>query len=117
VNALADLAGQVIFQETDFIRKTKAYVAQQRTEMLAQLRIIAGIHVYDTEANFILIKLLDTDEETIFEQLVQRGLLIRKAASFEGLDRSYIRIAIKDRDSNQRLLKALHKILGTAFSK
>jgi threonine-phosphate decarboxylase len=112
VNALADLAGQVILQETDFIHKTKAYVAQQRAEMLAHLRTISEIHVYDTDANFVLIKLLETDEETIFQQLLRRGLLIRKASSFDGLDRSYIRIAIKDCDSNQRLLLAFHEIFG-----
>lgn len=116
VNALADLAGQVIFKEAEFIRNTKAYVAQQRTEMLAQLRTIAGIHIYDTDANFILIKLLKTDEETIFEQLIRRGLLIRKASSFDGLDRSYIRIAIKDRGSNQHLLRAFREIFeGTGI--
>ncbi len=113
VNALADLAGQVIFQETEFIQTTKTYVAQQRAEMLSQLRIIAGMQVYDTDANFILIKLLDTDEDTIFEQLARRGLLIRKASSFAGLDHSYIRIAIKDHNSNQRLLHAFGEIFGS----
>lgn len=113
VNALADLAGQVIFQETDFIRTTKADVTQQRAEMLTHLREIASLRVHDTDANFILLRLLAADEDTIFAQLARRGLLIRKASSFAGLDRSYIRIAIKDRNSNQCLLRALREIFGT----
>lgn len=112
VNAYADLAGQVIFQETTFIRDSKTCIARQREDMLVQLRTFSGIHVYDTDANFILIHLLETDEETIFEQCLRRGILIRKASSFEGLDQSYIRIAIKDHSSNQRLLQAFCEIFG-----
>lgn len=107
VNAIADLAGRVIFQEKEYIQETKQYVEQQRQFMLSQLRKIAGITVYPTDTNFILLKLWHATEDEIFERLIRQGLLIRKASSFEGLDNTYIRIAIKDQASNIKLIEAL----------
>ena len=109
INALADLAGQVIFRQTDYIRKTKQYIHEQRQQMLSQLRGIPGLHVYPTDTNFILLKLLSSTEDEVFTRIIRQGLLIRKASSFEGLDHTYIRIAIKDEKNNARLLEALKK--------
>ena len=50
-------------------------------------------------------------ENSLFEALARRGFVIRKASTFDGLDEHYVRIAIKDHASNQRLLAALQEIL------
>ncbi len=112
VNAIADLAGRVIFRDKDYIRKSKQSTEQQRQDMFSQLETIDGITVYPTDTNFILLKLWHCTEDDLFERLIQRGLLIRKASSFEGLDNTYIRIAIKDQNSNTRLLNALREELS-----
>jgi threonine-phosphate decarboxylase len=109
VNALADLAGRVIFEEADYIQRTKTYVSEQRQFMLTELKKIPNLRVYDTDANFILLKLLCGTEDEVFNRLIRRGLLIRKASTFEGLDKSYIRIAVKDLENNRKLLKALRE--------
>lgn len=111
INALADLAGQVIFQQTEFIQASQAYMAQERAFMLTQLHVMDGLTAYPTDANFVLLKLRDTTEEVIFERLLRQGLLIRKGSTFEGLDATYIRIAIKDHANNLRLLAALRAAL------
>jgi len=51
-----------------------------------------------------LIKLLKFDEDIIFDYFIKHGIMIRKASSFDGLDKSYIRVAIKDHESNQKLV-------------
>jgi threonine-phosphate decarboxylase len=111
INAIADLAGRVIFKDIEYIRNTKEYVRQQRQFMLSELRKIGGITVYDTDTNFILLKLLSCNEDELFDRLIRKGLLIRKASSFEGLDKTYIRVAIKDREKNARLINALKENL------
>lgn len=112
INALADLAGQAIFQETGYIQKSKVYVAEQREFMLSELKKLPGLRVYDTDANFILLRLLNCTEDDLFERLIRKGLLIRKASSFEGLDNTYIRIAVKDQANNDKLLNALREGLS-----
>jgi threonine-phosphate decarboxylase len=111
INAIADLIGRVIFQETDYINKSKACVDQQRRFMLSELKKIDGIKVYDTDTNFILIKLLHCHEDELFQRVIQKGILVRKASSFEGLDKTYIRVAIKDQESNTKLINVLKESL------
>lgn len=107
INAFADASGRVIFKDRDYIKKTKEYIGEQRDYMIKELRKIDFIKAFDTDSNFILIKLLTGDEDTIFDYMIKRGILIRKASSFIGLDKSYIRLAIKDDKSNQYLIKVL----------
>ncbi len=107
VNALADAAGRVIFQETDYIARSKKLISGQRQFMLSQLTELAEIRTFPSEANFILLKLLHAAEDDLFQRLIRQGLLIRKASSFEGLDRTYIRVAVKDPQSNRKLIQAL----------
>ena len=107
INALADLAGQAIFQESEYIERAKQLIREQRSWMLAQLDVCEGIDVFPSDTAFILLRLLQLDEDELFRRLIQHGLMIRKASSFEGLDKNFVRIAVKDPASNQRLLKAL----------
>lgn len=109
INAIADLAGRIIFHDAEYIKKSKEASKEQRQFMLAQLKTLEGITVYPSNSNFILLKLTHLTEDELFHRLIRQGLLIRKASSFEGLDHSYIRIAIKDQMSNKKLIKALQK--------
>jgi threonine-phosphate decarboxylase len=111
VNSFAEIAGRYIFKDREYINKTKEYIQLQREYMAEELKRIENIKVFDTHANFILIKLLTYDEDYIFDSLIKRGMLIRKASSFEGLDKSYIRVAIKDYDSNKMLIEGLKECL------
>lgn len=105
VNTLANIAGEYIFNCRDYIEESKAYIEEEREFLLEGLLNIGGIKVFNTHTNYILIKLLKWNEEYIFNFFLKRGLLIRKCSSFNGLDDSYIRVAIKDRKSNEKLIK------------
>ncbi|PID60894.1 aspartate aminotransferase [candidate division KSB3 bacterium] len=107
INAFADLAGRSIFTQDDYIRRSKKLIEEQRRWMLAQLKLLKGVQVFPTDSNFILVRLLELDEDELFKQLIRKGLMIRKASSFEGLGKDFVRIAVKNPADNQRLLTAL----------
>lgn len=104
VNALADIAGKTIFKDKSYIKKSKEYMEKERSFMLNELSKIEGIKPFTTHANFILVKLLKWDEEYVFDFFAKRGVIIRRCSNFKGLDSSFIRVAVKDRDSNIRLI-------------
>ena len=110
INAIADLAGRIIFTEDEYIKRSKTLIKEQRRWMLAQLRPMRGFKVFPTDSNFILLKLLQLDEDELFKRLIRQGLMIRKASSFEGLDKRFVRIAVKDPTNNQRLIAALEAV-------
>ncbi len=106
VNTLADIAGQTIFSDTDYIQSAKAYMRQERQFLYSELSAFPGMRVFPTDANFLLLKLLTTTEQDAFDWCLTRGIVIRKASTFEGLDDTFIRVAIKDHASNARLVAA-----------
>lgn len=109
VNALANIAGQYIFEDKAYIKNSKDYIEAERNYMLGELNEIPGISPYKTHTNYILIKLLKYNEEYIFERLLKEGFLIRKCRSFKELGDNHIRIAIKDRKNNEKIIEAIKK--------
>jgi threonine-phosphate decarboxylase len=110
VNSLADAAGKFIFNDIDYINESKAYIEKERNFLLNELSKIKGIEPYKTHTNFILIKLLDWDEEYVFNFFLTKGILIRKCSSFKELKENHIRVAVKDRENNLKLLEIFKKL-------
>ncbi|WP_234121927.1 pyridoxal phosphate-dependent aminotransferase [Clostridium hydrogenum] len=110
VNSYANAAGRVIFKDKAYIEKVKRETEKERNFMLNKLSNINWIRSFESHTNFILIKLLKGEEDEIFDKLIYKGFMIRKASSFEGLDKTYIRLAVKDRESNEALIRALEEI-------
>ena len=110
INSLADAAGQFIFEDEDYIEKSKKYIEEERNFLMGELSKIEGLKPYPTHTNYILIHLLFWNEEYIFKFLLKHGIVIRKCSSFTDLNNGHIRVAIKDRKNNIKLIKALNKI-------
>ncbi len=110
VNSLADRAGRYIFECKDYIRDSQAYIEGEREFLLKELNEIKGIRPFPTHTNYILIKLLKWKEDYVFHFFLKRGLLIRKCSSFSGMDDTYIRVAIKDRENNLRLIQVFKEL-------
>lgn len=110
VNSLADRAGRYIFKCTDYIEKSKAYIERERKYLLEELSNIKSINPFMTHSNYILIKLLKWNEEYVFNFFLKKGLLIRKCSSFKGLDNTYIRVAIKNREENIKLINTFKEL-------
>jgi len=111
VNTLADAAGQFIFNDREYIEKSKAYIDNERIFLLDELSKIEGIKPYNTKTNYILIKLLKWDEEYVFNIFLSKGILIRKCSSFKDLGKNHIRVAVKDRGNNLKLVENFKRII------
>lgn len=104
VNSLADLAGQFIFQDQAYIDESRDYIDRERKFVYENLLKIEGLRPYKTDSNYMLIKLDRWNEEEVFNHFLEKGILIRKCSSFPGLEGDHIRIAIKDRVNNEKLI-------------
>ncbi|MGL4914010.1 MAG: pyridoxal phosphate-dependent aminotransferase [Romboutsia sp.] len=113
INSFADTLSNYIFEDKDYISESKLFYINERKFMLQELRNIKNIQVYDTDTNFILIKLNDRRSNEIKVELLNKGkILVRDASNFIGLDESYIRVAIKSHEENKILIKHMKKLLG-----
>lgn len=114
VNCLAQVAGVAALKNYRYINETKRLIARERLYMLKGLVQINGFKVFSTDANFVLINIKDTGltAARLKEKLLEHGILIRDCSSFRGLDKYFIRIAIRTRRENEKLLKVMQSVLG-----
>ena len=113
INTFADVISKYIFKDKKYIDESKAYFINERKFMLDELRKIKSIKVNNTDSNFILIKLENIEAEELKDKLIKESkIIIRDASNFIGLDNKYIRVAIKRREENVKLIKNLKALLG-----
>ena len=117
VNNIADLAGQTILDDENYIQKTKEWIKDQKKYMYENLNKIEGLRAYKTEVNFILLKIEDNllekglDVKNLRKKMLEKGILIRDASNFIYLDKHYFRLAIKDKLNNKKVIETLTSIL------
>jgi threonine-phosphate decarboxylase len=118
VNALAQIAGEAALEDEAYHREAKRWGTAERTELADGLRRISAVDVLPSETNFLLLRLRSGDPHSsrlsgwLQEQMGRRGILIRDASTFLGLDGRYVRVAVRMREENQRLLAALREVLA-----
>jgi len=79
----------------------------------ASLRLIPGIKVYPSSANFVLFELTDPafDADRIYVGLGCRGILVRVCDSFYGMPKGrFLRVAVRTAEENERLVSILSEI-------
>lgn len=109
LSCFAQEAGCACAGEGAFVAETQRYVSRERAFLEERLRR-AGFWVYPGAANFILIHREEREAERgLYERLLEKGILIRNCENFRGLGRGYYRVAVKCREENLRLLRALEE--------
>ena len=113
VNVFAELAGKIMFVDTDFIKYTTDFISAERTRIKEELSKWKNIKVYDTQSNFFLVEILrdDITSDEIFHNLIQKKLLIRDASNFPYLGSKFLRFCILNKEENNLLLSNLKKII------
>ncbi|MEG0235604.1 threonine-phosphate decarboxylase CobD [Cetobacterium sp.] len=112
VNGVAEIAGKTMLLDKKYIRDTEQWIKEEKIWFYEELSKIKEIEVSPTETNFILVKLLKDNAKTFRKKMIEAGVLVRDASNFMFLDENYIRLAIKDRAKNQKVLDALKKVIA-----
>ena len=107
VSGIAQACGIAAAQDTDFPRKTRAYVALQRAALRRGLEDL-GLHVIDGQVNYLLFRNLCIPD--LQRRLHDRGILIRSCANYHGLDDTWFRIAVRNETENFVLLHTLRQL-------
>ena len=116
VNNIAEMAGLTVLDDTEYIEKTLKWITKEKIYMYEKLNKISGIKVYETEVNFIAGKIDEKlfseglNVKVLREKMLEQGILIRDASNFKFLDERFFRLAIKDRESNKRVIEVLREI-------
>lgn len=107
VNLLAQAAGAAMLSDVTYQKKTREFAAAEKDYLAGGLRALGKIKVYPPSVNFLLVRLKrpqHTDE--LLDFLRQRHILVRDCRHYPGLETGFLRLAVRTRDENDRLLAA-----------
>jgi threonine-phosphate decarboxylase len=111
VNALAQRAAETAMADAAHARRCLAHVEAERARMTARLSSLDGVTVLPSSANFLLMELpRPYRADAVAKELRRHGMLVRDCSSLQGCTARMIRIAVRTKRDDNRLLAALHAI-------
>ena len=112
VNALAQAAAAAAFKDRRHARRSLLYMEQERNRFTRHLGSVPGLTLFPSQANFLLVELPRSHQAgRITMALRRQGLLIRDCSSIPGLNDRSIRIAVRTKGENDRLVMALKHLV------
>ncbi|AQU82818.1 MULTISPECIES: threonine-phosphate decarboxylase CobD [unclassified Halomonas] len=121
VNHLAAELVAPLLADEAFARRTQRWLATERPRMMQALTQLGlepalepAFEIVPSHACFFLMRpsaACGVTSDALFEQLLRRGILVRHTHNFSGLDGDWLRVALRDEPTNQRLVNVLKKIL------
>jgi len=112
VNTLAQVAALSSLKDVSYARRSRRFMTLERACLLAGLRTLNGVVVFPSLANFLLVELPSPYTAVeVAERLYAQGILVRDCSATAGLTARTIRIAVRLREQNRRLITALRRLL------
>lgn len=110
LDAMKQAAGLAALDFGDEMDRRVARLVEERGRLQEAIGRLP-VHVWPSGANYFLIRADRVDADTLWQQLVERSILVRNCASWPGLE-GCLRITIGTPDENDRLIEALGEILA-----
>lgn len=113
VNFLAQEAGMWFCDNHEFALQTVEFIAEEKLVFYQMLNRICGIEMFSSAANFFLLNISGTGYTSgrLTDALGRTGLLVRDCLDFIGLSQNFIRVAVKTRTQNIRLIEELQRLI------
>lgn len=111
LNYLAARAGsKFLKEERELPEDSRDYIAGERDWLARELRNL-GFSLYPSSTNFLLFKTegVGLKAAELVDRCLDHKVLLRNADSFYGLDEWHVRVAVKKREENRKLVGALEK--------
>lgn len=107
VNTIAQIAGIAALRDKDYKKQTFKIIQKEKKVFEDSFRLL-NINYFPSSANFYLIRHEKAQE--IIPSLKNKGIMVRDCSNFNGLDSTYMRIAVRSKKENIRLLEELTEI-------
>ncbi len=109
INSLAAIAGEIMFQDTEYIEKTRQLISAERKRISELLSKNPAFKIYPAQANFILVRLLKESLTSglLFDTAIRQKMMIRDCSTFPFLNDKYFRFCIMSPEMNYKLLSCL----------
>lgn len=118
VNSVALEVGEYLLKShKGYITRTLDLIGKERKWLSSSLGAIRGLRPYKSDTNFILVDIRNffIGSAELTEMMLKQSIIIRDCTSF-GL-KDHIRVAVRKRRENRKLIKALSRVISEWGSK
>ncbi len=110
INACIDSCIQSLLTAEDYEKETETLVSGERSRLARLLSRIDGIRLFPTDTNFFLAQWTKTENlDDLMVSLLKEGIFVRDCRNFRHLKGNFFRFAIRKKEENNLLIKALKK--------
>lgn len=111
LGSIAAAAGSYLLGQEDFLERSRALIKEELIWLNTSMRTL-GLRPQESRVNFILVDITPTglSSDELTRRMACEGVLVRDCQSF-GLEKGYIRVAVRNRDENEQLIAALERAL------
>lgn len=110
VNSFAQRVGEQLLKDHDYCERSRTLCKTLRQEMVKRLHDFSQFEVFDSVANYLLLRLRQGTAKELAAKLLTKNILIRDCSNYHGLDHSYIRLAVRTEAENDTLMTALKQL-------
>ena len=104
INTFSQLTALELLKDLHTIQERINYIVSERDRLYAEINDIDGVEVIPSKANFLLIRL--DDSQGIYEKLIEEGISVRNFQD-DSVLAQYIRVSIGTEDENDKFLEVL----------
>ena len=106
VSTVAQYAGLAALDCPDWAQKARALFRTEKAYLMKELSAL-GVSVLQSDANYLLL----SGVPTLYERLLEKGILVRDCSNYRGLQKGDVRIAVRTREENAALIAAVSEAL------
>jgi histidinol-phosphate aminotransferase len=109
INFFSEKTASVLLKNLNVVKERLSIITAERDTLSAFLRSLPFEKVYESSANYILVRC--RDKEKLFNYLKKEGILVRDVSSYPMLE-NCLRISVGSSEENKALKKVLARFFG-----
>jgi histidinol-phosphate aminotransferase len=110
INSLTQASALFALEHFEMLVMQTEQLRVDRVVLMSDLTAISGLEIFPSEANFVLVRTPDGMARNWFEDLKEKGILIKCLDGGHPLLKNCLRITVGTTDQNTRLVSALNEI-------
>lgn len=107
INSLSQAAALAVLRNVEKVKRSVETILKERECLIDRLRSIKGIEVFESSANFILIRFNDSDR--VIRALENEGIGVKYYKNMVQLQ-GCIRVTVGTKDENERFINILKRV-------
>jgi len=113
INVLTQISTEFAIEKRPVFEAQVELILRDRQHLHEELSRLPGVHVYRSDANFVLFRLLRHDADRVFQKLKDSGVLVKNLNASGGRLGGCLRVTVGMPEENRKFLAALARILAS----